>query len=138
MTENLDIFEIQDVLKKSKTIAVVGISDNPERDSYRVAKYLKEKGYKIYPVNPKFTEVLGEKCYPDLSSIPDHIDIVDIFRKPEAVPGVVEEAVKIKADTVWMQLGAENDEAAKRAKEAGLKVIMHKCIKVEHQLGGMI
>jgi predicted CoA-binding protein len=126
--------EIRNILIKYKTIAVVGLSDKPERDSYDVAKYMKEHGYTIIPVNPANSEILGEKCYPDLVSIPQRVDIVNIFRKIDAIPGMVDEAMKIKAKVVWMQLGLAHDEAAQKAKEAGLVVVQSKCIKVEHAI----
>ncbi len=124
--------EIVELLNNSKTIAIVGISRKTDRDSYKVAKYLKEHGYKIIPVNPKYDEVLGEKCYPDLKSIPESVDIVDIFRKPEAIPPVVDDAIDIKAKAVWMQLGLAHNESAEKARKAGLQVVMSKCIKIEH------
>jgi predicted CoA-binding protein len=110
--------EIKEILENSKTIAVVGLSDNPERDSYRVGKYMKDHGYTVIPVNPVKTEILGEKSYPDLSSIPSRVDIVDIFRNIEAIPGIVEEAIKIRAKVVWMQLSLAHNES--------------KCLKIEH------
>ncbi len=125
--------EIVDILKSSKTIAIVGISQKQERDSYMVAKYLKEHGYKIIPVNPRYEEVLGEKCYPDLKSVPEKIDVVDIFRKPEAIPPIVDEAIEVGAKAVWMQLGLAHNASAKKARDVGVKVVMNKCIKVEHQ-----
>jgi hypothetical protein len=124
--------EIKEILENSNTIAVVGLSDKPERDSYRVAKYLKDHGYTIIPVNPAKTEILGEKSYPDLSSIPFPVDIVDIFRNIEAVPGIVDEAVKIKAKVVWMQLGLTHNESARKARDAGLVAVQSKCLKIEH------
>jgi predicted CoA-binding protein len=123
---------IKAILENSKTIAVVGLSDKPERDSYQVAKYLKDHGYEIIPVNPTRSEILGEKSYPDLASIPSPVDIVDIFRNIEAVPGIVEEAIKIKAKVVWMQLGLAHNKSARKAKDAELIVVQSKCIKVEH------
>ncbi len=125
--------EIVEILKNAKTIAVVGISHDENRDSHKVAKYLKEHGYKIIPVNPKYKEVLGEKCYPDLRSVPEKIDVVDIFRNIEAIPGIVDEAIEVKAGAVWMQLGLVHNEAAKKALDSGLKVVMNKCMKIEHQ-----
>lgn len=116
--------EEKNVLTSSRIIAVVGLSPNPERPSYRVASYLKEHGYRIIPVNPMAKEVLGEISYPDLSSIPVPVDVVDIFRRSEDVPGIVEEAIKIKARAVWMQEGIINEAAAARAREAGLLVVM--------------
>jgi predicted CoA-binding protein len=124
--------EIKEILENSKTIAVVGLSDNPERDSYRVGKYMKDHGYTVIPVNPVKTEILGEKSYPDLSSIPSRVDIVDIFRNIEAIPGIVEEAIKIRAKVVWMQLGLAHNESARKAREAGLAVVQSKCLKIEH------
>ena len=115
---------IEEQLSKSKTIAVVGLSPNPERDSHRVAKYLKEQGYRIIPVNPTVDEVLGEKSYPDLTSVPEPVDLVDIFRRSETVPPVVDEAIEIGAKYIWMQDGVVHEEAAKKAEEAGIPVIM--------------
>jgi len=125
--------EVVELLKSAKTIAVVGISHKEDRDSYKVAKYLKEHGYKIIPVNPKYKEVLGEPCYPDLKSIPEKIDVVDIFRKVDAIPGIVDEAISVGAGAVWMQLGLAHNESAEKARQAGLKVVMNKCMKIEHQ-----
>jgi predicted CoA-binding protein len=122
----------EEILSSSRTIAVVGLSPKPNRPSYRVASYLKEQGYRIIPVNPKATEILGEVCYPDLSSIPEPVDVVDIFRRPEEVPRIVEETIKIGAKAVWMQEGVINEEAAARAKQAGLKVVMDRCMYKEH------
>lgn len=126
--------EAAEVLRKSKAVAVVGISDKEDRDSHKVAKYLKERGYRIIPVNPKLTEVLGEPCYPDLKAVPEHIDVVDIFRSIDAIPGIVDEAVAVGADAVWMQLGLQHEEAAEKARRAGLSVVMNKCMKIEHSL----
>ena len=125
--------EIKQILESSKTIAVVGLSDKPERDSYRVAQYLKEHGYTIIPVNPSKSEILGETSYPDLASIPVPMDIVDIFRKVDAIPGIVDEAIKIKAKVVWMQLGLAHNESAGKAMDAGLTAVQSKCLKIEHQ-----
>ena len=112
---------------------MVGLSEKPDRPSYRVASYLKENGYKIIPVNPEAKEILGEICYPYLSSIPEPVDAVDIFRRAEEVPAIVEEAIKIGANAVWMQEGVINEQAATRAKEAGLLVVMDRCMFKEHQ-----
>ncbi len=125
---------IQEILQNYKTIAVVGLSNNPERPALDVAAYLKRHGYKIIPVNPKEKEVLGEKAYSDLLSIPEPVEIVDIFRNPEAVPAIVDQAIKIKAKVVWMQPGAENWDAADKAEAAGLKTIVGMCMKAEHQV----
>ena len=116
-----------------KTIAVVGISDNPEKPSNFVAKFLEEHGYKIIPVNPNLTEWEGKKCYPDLLSIPVKVDVVDIFRRPEAIPPIVDEAIAIKAKVVWMQEGIVNEAAAAKARDAGIEVIMDRCVKKEYK-----
>lgn len=127
-----DLSEIERVLKKVHSIAVVGLSPKENRPSNMVARYLMDKGYLIYPVNPGQTEILGRKCYPDLEAIPDHIDLVDIFRRSEDIPPVVEQAIKIGAEAIWMQQGIVNEEAAARAREKGLFVVMDRCIKVDH------
>ena len=124
--------DVRNILCSSKTIAVVGISAKEGRPSHMVAKYLIEQGFKVIGVNPKCDEVLGAKCYPDLKSIPEHVDMVDIFRKPDAIAAVVEEAIEIGAGAVWMQLGLEDEEAAQKARRAGLSVVMNKCTKIEH------
>jgi len=129
---NISDPEIKEILSTYKTIAVVGISDKTDRDSYKVARYLQDNGYKIIPINPRAEEVLGQKSYPNLKEVPDKIGIVNIFRKPEAVGPIVEEATKIGAKVIWMQLGIVNNEAARQAKAQGLKVVQNKCIKVEH------
>ena len=133
MTDQPPERTIEQILKESKTIAVVGLSANPGRDSHQVASYLKRNGYIIYPVNPNYEQVLGSRCYTNLSDIPDAIDIVDIFRRPEHIPPIAGEAVKIGAKVIWMQLGIRNEEAAETARRAGLQVIMDRCIKIEHQ-----
>ncbi len=121
------------ILNSSRTIAIVGLSSKPDQPSYRVASYLKEQGYKMIPVNPAEQEILGERCYPDLASIPESIDVVDVFRRSEKVPPIVEEAIRIGANAVWMQEGVINEEAAARARKAGLMVVMDKCMRKEHQ-----
>jgi predicted CoA-binding protein len=123
---------VRRILTEFKTIAVVGLSPKTDRPSYRVASYLKSKGYKIIPVNPNATEILGEKCYPDLSSIPEKVEVVDIFRRSEDVPPIVDEAIKIGARAIWMQEGIVNNEAARKAEGAGLIVVMDKCMYKEH------
>ncbi len=123
----------EEILNSSRVVAVVGLSEKADRPSYIVASYLKKNGYKIIPVNPKAGEILGEVCYPDLGSIPEPVDVVDIFRRAEEVPAIVEEAIKIGAKAVWMQEGVINEQAAAQAKEAGLLVVMDKCIRKEHQ-----
>ena len=125
--------DIKTILEESKTVAVVGLSPKVERDSHQVAKYLQGQGYRIIPVNPNADEILGERSYPDLTSISEPIDVVDIFRRPEAVPEIVEEAIKVWAKTVWMQEGVIHEEAAARAREAGLQVVMDRCMMVEHR-----
>ena len=124
---------IAKVLSENGTIAVVGLSSNPTKPSYEVAQYLQERGYKIIPVNPTLTEVLGEKAYPDVLSIPGAVDVVDIFRTPDAAPEIVEQAIAKQAKVVWMQPGAENMQAAERAAQAGLEVIVGVCMRKEHR-----
>lgn len=124
---------IQEILEQTKTVAVVGLSSNSTRPSYQVAEYLQRQGYKIIPVNPNETEVLGEKAYPDLLSVPEPIDIVDVFRNPGAVPQVVREAIQRKAKVIWMQPGAENYDAADLAEAAGLKTVVGMCMRVMHR-----
>ena len=123
----------EEILNSGRVVAVVGLSEKTDRPSYIVASYLKKNGYKIIPVNPKAGEILGEVCYPDLGSIPELVDVVDIFRRAEEVPAIVEEAIKIGAKAVWMQEGVINEQAAARAKEAGLLVVMDKCMFKEHR-----
>ena len=124
---------ILELLKKYKTIAVVGLSSNPMRPSYGVTEYMQSAGYRIIPVNPNETEVLGEKSYPWLEDVPEKIDIVNVFRRAEEVPPVVESAIRVGAKAVWMQLGIEHEEAAEKARAAGLVVIEDACILVEHR-----
>lgn len=131
-TANATDDEIAAILDGARTIAVVGISHKEERDSHKVAKYLKEAGYKMIPVNPKYKEVLGEPCYPDLKAVPEPIDIVDIFRNVDVIPSVVDEAIGVKARCVWMQLGLCHNGAADKARAAGVSVVMNKCTKIEH------
>ena len=116
---------IAEQLANSRTIAVVGLSPNPERDSHRVAKYMQGQGYRIIPVNPMIEEVLGEKSYPDLASVPGPIDMVDIFRRSEYVAPLVDEAIEAGAKYIWMQDGVEDEVAAKKARDAGLLVVMN-------------
>ncbi len=121
------------ILKEYKTIAVVGLSSNPTRASYEVTEYMQSAGYRIIPVNPNETEVLGEKSYARLEDVPGKVEIVDVFRRAEDVPPVVEGAIRVGAKVVWMQLGIENAEAAERARAAGLIVVEDACILVEHR-----
>jgi predicted CoA-binding protein len=129
--------EIRALLASARTIAVVGLSDKPDRDSYRVAAYLQQAGYRVLPVNPAVDAVLGEKAYARLEDIHEPIDIVDIFRRPEAVPPIVDSAIAIGAKAVWMQEGIAHNESADKARAAGLTVVMNKCILQEHRkIGG--
>lgn len=127
--------EFREVLGRARTVAVVGLSDKPERDSNEVARYLQSQGYRIVPVNPMLTEVLGERSYPSIAAIPAdvRVDIVDIFRRSDQVPPVVDEAIARGAPVVWMQLGVENAPAAAKARAAGLTVFENLCIMVQHR-----
>jgi uncharacterized protein len=127
-----DTSTIQRVLHTARTIAVVGLSTNELRSSYFVGYYLKRHGYQVIPVNPRETEILGETCYPSLSEVPEHLDIVNVFRAPDALPGIAGEAVAIGADALWCQFGVINEEGAQIAEEGGLEVVMDRCLKVEH------
>lgn len=124
---------IADLLAHSHTIAVVGLSNKRYRPSHGVAEYLQRAGFRIIPVNPQENEVLGEKAYPDLEAVPEPVDIVDIFRRPEFVPEIVEAAIRKGAKAVWMQEGVIHEDAARRAREAGLDVVMDRCILKEHR-----
>ena len=134
-----DIAGLRRILRDCRTIAVVGLSANWYRPSYFAAKYMQDKGYRIVPVNPNYSEVLGQKCYPDLASIPRAVDLVDCFRKPEDLAPIARDAVAIHARVLWMQLGIRNLEAARIAADAGLEVVMDRCVKIEHAriLGGL-
>lgn len=124
--------QIRRVLVGSKTIAVVGCSPKPDRDSHSIAKYLLEKGYDVIPVNPVAPEILGRKCYPDLKSIPRKVDIVNVFRAPEHVPPIADEAVGAKAECLWLQTDVVHEGAARKASDAGLYVVMDRCIRTLH------
>jgi len=124
---------IKEILETYKNIAVVGLSSQTSRPSYSVSRYMQTVGYRIIPVNPNETEVLGEKAYASLDDVPGPIEIVDIFRRPEFVPDVVDAAIRRKARVIWMQLGVVNEAAAARARAAGLEVVMDRCILVEHR-----
>ena len=124
---------IAELLRTSRTIAVVGLSSKRFRPSYGVAEYMKSAGYRIIPVNPCEQEVLGETAYAELASIPEHVDIVDIFRKSEFVPEIVETAIRMGARAIWMQEGVIHEEAAAKARAAGLEVVMDRCILKEHR-----
>ncbi|MDP6418847.1 MAG: CoA-binding protein [Candidatus Krumholzibacteria bacterium] len=128
--------EIRGILENYRVIAVVGLSPKPDRPSHRVSAYMQEQGYRIIPVHPIAEEILGEKAWPSLEAIPaeEGVEIVNLFRPPDKVPPHVEEAIRIKAKVVWMQEGIVNNEAAKRAKEAGLEVVQGRCLLKEHKL----
>ena len=123
----------EEILRKYRTVAVVGLSSNAERPSHRVARYLKQQGYRIIPVNPCETEVLGEKSYPDLCAVEEPIEVVDIFREPKAVPRLVAQAMYVGAKAVWMQEGIVHEAAAARARRAGMAVVMNHCMMKEHR-----
>ncbi|MBM2831541.1 MAG: hypothetical protein HW414_593 [Dehalococcoidia bacterium] len=123
----------EDILKSYRTVAIVGLSAKEDRPSNEVARYLRSRGYRIIPVNPVETDILGEKSYPDLVSIPEPVEVVDIFRRADDVLPVVDQAIKVGARVVWMQLGIVNEEAAEKARKAGLKVVMDHCMKIEHE-----
>jgi predicted CoA-binding protein len=128
-----DPADLRDLLERVRTIAVVGLSDNPSRDSHEVATYLATRGYRILPVNPACDRVLGQPCYPDMLSLPERPDLIDVFRKPDAVPAIVEEAIAIGAPAIWLQLGVVHADAARRAVAAGIDVVMDHCILIEHR-----
>lgn len=123
---------LKELLKNAKTIAIVGCSDDPEKPSYQVAKYLKSKGYKIIPVNPKYSTVLDEKCFPSLSQIPEKIDIVDVFRKSEDILPIAKEAITLGIKCFWMQLGIKNEEAKQLLEKNNIIVVEDTCIKIFH------
>lgn len=127
-----DIDGLRRLLLETRTIAVVGLSANWHRPSYFAAKYMLEHGYTVIPVNPAYTEVLGQKCYPSLQDIPVPVDMVDVFRKPEDVLPLVDDAIAIGAKALWLQLGVVNPEAVRKAEAAGLKVVMDRCVKIEY------
>lgn len=121
------------ILTTVKTIAVVGLSNNPDRPSYEIADYMQKAGYRIIPVNPTIKEALGEKAYASLRDVPQRVDVVQIFRRPEDVPPIVDDAIAIGAKVVWMQPGAENEEAAAKAEAAGLKAVVGACMRSVHR-----
>ena len=120
------------ILSEHRTLAVVGLSGNWYRPSFFAAKYMQEHGYRVIPVNPNYGEILGEKCYPDLASIPEPVELVDIFQKPETAPAYARQAAEIGAKVVWLQLGIENGEAGDIARDAGLEFVQNHCVKIEH------
>jgi len=125
--------EIKTILEESKVVAVVGMSQKTWRDSNKIGRYLMDNGYRVIPVNPAYDEIDGEKCYDSLKDVPADIDIVDVFRKPEAVAEIANEAIDVGAKTLWLQLGVVDEEAAEKAANAGLNVIMDHCVMVEHR-----
>lgn len=127
----------REILEQARVIAVVGCSDSPTRDSYRIAAALQRHGYRIIPVNPTISSALGETAYPDLASVPEKVDLVNVFRRSEAVPGVVDDAIAAGAPAIWLQLGVRHDAAEKRAREAGLDVVSDRCIAIEYRLLGV-
>lgn len=134
-----DIAGLRRILATSRTIAVVGLSANWYRPSYFAAKYMQEHGYRVVPVNPNYAEILGEKCYPDVASIPGRVDVVDCFQRPDRMTPLARAAVAKGAKVLWMQLGIRSDEAAKIASDAGLDVVQDRCVKIEHAriMGGL-
>jgi len=124
--------EIADILRNYRTVAVVGLSPKPERPSHQVARYLQKHGYRIVPVRPGCHTILGEKCYTTLKDIPFPVEVVDIFRNVQAIPAIVDEAIAVGAKVVWMQSGLAEPHSARKARTAGLKVVMDRCMKVEH------
>jgi predicted CoA-binding protein len=127
-----DIETLRRILATNRTIAVVGLSADWYRPSYFAAKYMQEHGYRIVPVNPKYPEILGERCYASLLDIPEKVDMVDVFRRAEDVPPIARQAIEIGAKTLWQQLGVTNLEADRLAREAGLDSVMDRCVKIEH------
>jgi len=127
-----DIHGIRNILTKNKVLAVVGLSANESRPSFFAAKYMQDHGYRVIPVNPRYEEILGERCYPDLESIPVPVDIVDVFQRPDRVMPTVQSAIDIKAKVLWLQLGVVNNEAVVLAEGAGLEVVMDRCVKIEY------
>jgi predicted CoA-binding protein len=123
---------ITEILHNYRVVAVVGLSPKPVRPSYQVAQYLQEHGFRIVPVNPGCREILGERCYAGLKDIPFPVEIVDIFRQVDAIPRIVDDAIAVGAKVVWMQLGIEEPHSARKAKQAGLQVVMDRCLKIEH------
>lgn len=129
--------EIAELLAGAKTIAVVGLSSNPMRPSFGVSQYMQRKGYRIIPVNPNEETVLGEKAYRELSEIPEKVDMVDVFRRPEFVPDIVDQAIRLKIPALWLQEGVIHEAAAKKARDAGITVVMDRCVLKEHRARGM-
>ncbi len=129
---NPDVQALRRIYKENHVIAVVGLSANWYRPSYFAAKYMMDHGYRVIPVNPRYQEVLGQKCYASLRDVPEKVDIVDCFRQSEEIPAICDDAIAIGAKVLWMQIGVINEGAAKRAREAGLEVVMDRCVKIEY------
>ena len=127
-----DINTLRRILRESRVLAVVGLSASWHRPSHFAAKYMQEHGYRVIPVNPQYKEVLGEKCYASLRDIPEKVDLVDVFRRTSEVLPIAEDAIAIGAKVLWQQLGVKNDEAAQKARAAGLESVMDRCVKIEH------
>ena len=127
-----DINTLRRILRECRVLAIVGLSASWHRPSYFAAKYMMEHGYRIIPVNPQYPEVLGQKCYPSLKAIPEKVDLVDVFRKTSDVPPIAEDAIAIGAKVLWQQIGVKNEEAAEKARAAGLDTVMDRCVKIEH------
>lgn len=134
MGERPERAEIDRILQQTETIATVGFSRSPEKEAQKVPRYLMDHGYQVIPVNPNADSILGQKAYPDLVSVPEPVDLVQLFRPSDQVMPHVEQAIEIGADAIWMQLGIANEEAAALAREAGLSVVMDRCMRVEHRL----
>ena len=132
MTDDTDIRTLRRILHDYRRVAMVGLSADWYRPSNFAAKYLLDRDFEVIPVNPKYDEILGQKCYPDLASIPAPVDIVDLFQRPDRIPPFVDQAIEIGAKVVWMQLGIVNQEAAQKARDAGLEVVMDRCMKIEY------
>jgi len=128
-----NLHNLETIYSPAMTIAVVGLSPNPDRESHSIALYLQEQGYRVIPVNPKAEEILGERSYPSLRDIPEPVDVVQVFRRPEAVPTIVEDAIAIGANVVWMQVGIVHEAAAEHARQAGLQVVMNTCMRATHR-----
>lgn len=124
---------MREILESFRTIAVVGASDDPDRAGYYIPAYLQQNGYRIIPVNPNLDQVLGEKCYPSLADIPEPVEVVEVFRRPEFTPDIVREAIAIEAKAVWLQLGIVNDEARRLAEEAGVLFVQDECMGPQHR-----
>ena len=132
MLTELNRDQTREALEAAEVIAVVGHSDKPHRTSYQIASYLRNVGYRVIPVNPTVDQIDGEKSYPSVAAIPEPVDIVDVFRRSEHLPGIVDDAIAADARLIWTQLGVVDEEALARASEAGLAVVMDRCIKVDH------